>query len=508
MLMKSLRWVCIGMVLVVFLISPTSAQVNEQWVARYNGSATGHDQARALAVDSDGNVYVTGSSSRDCATVKYDSDGNELWAARYNGPGNYFDYAVAIAVDSDGNVYVTGYGRGDATQVDYATVKYDSDGNELWVARYNGPGNFKDDARALAVDSNGNVYVTGKSDGDGTQEDYATVKYDSDGNELWVARYNSPANGWDSAYALAVDSDGNVYVTGVSSGYGTGPDYATVKYDSDGNEQWVARYNGPGNSWDLAYALAIDSDANVHVTGESQGDGTNYDYATVKYDTDGTELWVARYNGPGNGTDWAKALAIDSAGNVYVTGYSDGDGTFEDYATVKYDTDGTELWVARYNGPGNELDWAHAIAVDSDGNVYVTGVSDGDSGSRSQDYATVKYYSDGNEHWVARYNGPANFGDLARAIAIDSAGNAYVTGESQGDGTGYDYATIKYTQPQKGDLDGDGDVDRGDLNILMGHRSDDASHCPECDLDGDGTITALDARMLVLLCTRPGCVVD
>ncbi len=165
-----------------------------------------------------------------------------------------------------------------------------------------------------------------------------------------------------------------------------------------------------------------------------------------------------------------------------------------------------EQWVARYDGPANDSDSALALAVDSAGNVYVTGGSDGDG--TGSDYTTVKYDTDGNELWVTRYNGPVNHIDWAWALAVDSAGNFYVTGESQGDGTGYDYATIKYTQPQKGDLDGDGDVDRGDLNILLGHRNDDASHCPECDLDGDGTITALDARKLVLLCTRPGCVVD
>src|SRR5207245_295507 len=103
-----------------------------------------------------------------------------------------------------------------------------------WVARYNGPGNYEDKATAIALDAAGNVYVTGGSWGSGTDFDYATIKYDSNGNQLWVARYNS-GNGGDSATAIAVDGAGNVYVTGWSSGGSTLIDYATIKYDSNGN---------------------------------------------------------------------------------------------------------------------------------------------------------------------------------------------------------------------------------------------------------------------------------
>jgi len=99
----------------------------------------------------------------------------------------------------------------------------------------------------------------------------------------WVARYNGPGNGWDAARAIALDNSGNIYVTGESWGSGTEYDYATVKYDSSGVEQWVARYNGPGNWWDNAYAIDLDNLGNVYVTGRSMGSGTYYDYATIKY---------------------------------------------------------------------------------------------------------------------------------------------------------------------------------------------------------------------------------
>jgi hypothetical protein len=155
--------------------------------------------------------------------------------------------------------------------------------------------------------------------------------------EAWVARYNGPGNGGDVAYALALDGAGNVYVTGVSWGSGTDDDYATIKYDSLGNQLWEKRYNGPGNDHDQAYALALDGAGGVYVTGQS-GDANGYsDYATVKYDgASGNQLWEKRYNGPGNDHDEARALAVDEAGNVYVTGYSLGSGTDVDYATIKY----------------------------------------------------------------------------------------------------------------------------------------------------------------------------
>jgi hypothetical protein len=104
---------------------------------------------------------------------------------RYNGPGNYDDEATAIAVDGTGNVYVTGESYGSDTSRDYATIKYNSAGDTVWLRRYNGPGNDEDRASAIAVDGTGNVYVTGWSVGSGTSDDYATIKYSGVGVEEW-----------------------------------------------------------------------------------------------------------------------------------------------------------------------------------------------------------------------------------------------------------------------------------------------------------------------------------
>lgn len=420
----------------------------EQWAVRYNGPGNSYGLAFALALDVEGNVYVTGNSRSsgpfgDIATVKYNAVGEEQWAVRYNGPGNHSDNATALVVDNDANVFVTGSTLDTTTAYNYGTIKYNSEGVEQWSAIYNGPGNGNDDAYSLVVDGHGNVYVTGRSYGSGTDYDYATVKYNSAGVQQWVSRYNGLGNGSDGANSLGIDGESNVYVTGRSYN-----DYVTVKYNSAGVQQWVAHYNGPGNGIDNGEALAVDGLGNVYVTGSSQDSETSFDFATIKYNAAGVQQWVVRYNGSGNSHDGARALAVDVQGNLYVTGASRNLGTATDYTTIKYDTAGVEQWSAHYNGPANGPEYANAIEVDQQGNVYVTGQSFG-SWEIGRDYATVKYNSAGEEQWVMRYNGSGNSTDNATALAVDGAGNVYITGYSSIVG-GLTYTTIKYAQTATG----------------------------------------------------------
>ncbi len=452
---------------VVFSESIALSAPTTVWTARYNAPANLDDYATAVTADGNGNVYVTGWSNGgpglDYATIKYNKNGQQLWAARYDGPQSSEDVATAIAVDINGNVYVTGrsFGSGPlGTICDFATIKYGPKGNQLWVARFSGTGNYAQ-AMALSVDGNGNVYVTGSagySDASGiTNNDYATVKYDTNGNQLWAAQYNGPGNGEDIAQALSVDSSGNVIVTGFSVGSTAldlynqvKHDYATIKYDTNGNQLWAARYNGPGDDDDQASALSVDGSGNVYVTGWSRSStrADDYDYATIKYGANGSQLWVARYNGPGNSYDFSVAIFVDGKGYVYVTGTTaDSGGLYGDYATIKYGANGSQLWVARYNGTGNGSDFASAIKVDGSGNVYVTGASDGVPGTSSPDYATIKYGANGSQLWVARYNGTGNWYDMPSynsALFVDGSRNVYVTGNSYSSSGNYDYLTIKY----------------------------------------------------------------
>jgi uncharacterized delta-60 repeat protein len=438
------------------LSNEISGSVREAWTARYHVPGDSDDYAKAIAVDSGGNVYVTGGAGinptiqySQYTTIKYDPEGSPLWLARYHDLVNAGDDAVALALDAKGNIYVTGT---ICTQWQiiagcihwaFGTIKYNPQGDLLWVARYHLPGNGDDIAAALAVDAEGNAYVTGRSFPDGKfrgSPNYATVKYDTDGRQIWVARYIGPQSS-DWVYAIAVDAQGNVHVTGESSDMGATV-YATVKYDPDGNELWVARYIGPRNGLNIPYSLAVDSEGNTYVTGLSTCE-KRFCYATIKYDPDGTELWVARYDPPEARSGGASALAVDPEGNIYVTGRSVV-GT-QDYATIKYDSSGNEIWIARYHGPGNGPDWATRIALDSKGNVYVTGSSSG-VGAYA-DYATIKYDPQGTELWVARSgSGRTDSYDFPRALALDPLGNVYVTGQSHNTADAYEYFTVKYSQ--------------------------------------------------------------
>ncbi|UCE38629.1 MAG: PKD domain-containing protein [Thermoplasmata archaeon] len=434
----------------VYNIAPSlESSTPKNWLARHNGEGDHRDWAEDLVTDSSGNVYVTGKSiisNYDYLTVAYDQTGNEIWAVRYSYSPSSNDMAYAIDIDESlERIYVTGWSDGD-----YATVAYTFSGNEVWDRRYGGTGNGNDIAKDIIIDSNGNIYVTGESYGAGTEYDYATLAYQPNGDLLWsslpqgAAIYDGSAHSCDYAHAITCDSSGNVYVTGASfTDIWHTLDFATVSYDSQGTQRWAMRYDN-GLNYDEPCDIAFDETLDrVYITGWS-----NSDYITIAYNSMGAQLWTATYTGLGS-LDRPYALAVDdSLGNIYVTGKSY-NGASWDYATVAYDSNGNELWDARYGGG-----CAYAIAIGLYGNVYVTGGSDEGYGN-GLDYATVAYDSSGNELWVERYAGPGTDPDNvdeAYAIAVDSDGDVYVTGASFNSEAAKerDYVTIKYCQQFEG----------------------------------------------------------
>lgn len=439
-------------ILILSLFSTAgTAQFIEQWTQSYNGTGNYNDAATSIVVDEAKNVYVSGYSYgvgtlNDYALVKYNPNGVQQWVSRYNGPGNDNDIINAVAVFNN-DIYVTGQSVGSGTAYDYSTIKYNSSGVQQWAVRYNGPSNSNDGATSIALDAQGNVYVTGQCyGGSSTSYDFVTIKYNNAGIQQWDVRYNGPGNGNDGANSISVDQYNNVYVTGYSVGAGSNLDYTTIKYNPSGVQQWIARYNGTANDLDIGKSIFVNNTGEIYVMGYSRGTGTSLDYVTIKYDTLGTEQWAGRYNGTANGSDIPSALIVTNSGDVVVTGVTNTDvsGALANYATVKYNAAGQLQWIGIYNGTGNNNDSATSISADDSGNVFVTGKSTGIG--TSFDFASVKYSPTGIPQYVSRYNYSAGSKEVANAIKVDNFGNTYVTGSSTLSGSNDDFLTVKYSR--------------------------------------------------------------
>lgn len=440
----------------LFIGNKLLAQVNIMWDVQYASPGLSQDIANIVRLDASGNVFVTGTSfqtgsnSYDIVTIKYDNNGIQQGApAIFNGSGNGIDEVRNMAIDNNGDVYITGFTTSTGGNVNYITIKYDNSLVQQWAVQFNGPlaGSY-DEAYAIAVDNAGFVYVTGGADFVSAGSDYYTIKYDaSNGNVVWGVQHNGVSNGIDAATSLAIDAAGNVYVTGRSFQTGQDLNYRTVMYNSSGVQQWATSYNGPANSFESPTKIKVDASGNVYVTGFSYGGQlVDNDYATVKYNSSGVQQWAVRYNGPLSEEDNAYDLEVDNDGNVYVTGRSKGIGNGANIVTLKYGPNGgVPIWTKTYNGPGNGFDEGRSMILSPTGSLYVTGTSA--IFGTNNDYITLKYdTSNGNILWEARYNGPANDADQAYSMALDAQENVYVTGGSKFPGNSFDYNTIKWCQ--------------------------------------------------------------
>jgi len=439
--------------LTVLMVSPpSSAIVMEEWALRTFNPWHGEDYPNCMAVDSAGNIYVAGIGSQfnentDYAVLKFAPDGSTIWRAYYDGGG--YDRAYAMILDAAGNCYVTGRsgGFGGYPNYDFATVKFSPEGQQQWVARYDCTPDGEGGGVAIVLDAEGSVYVTGSASEGVYTSDYITIKYDSLGVQQWIVRsdYNDEA---DHPLDLAVDGAGCVYVTGYS-GNGWNPDFLTYKYDASGNPQWSICYNGTANGNDRSCGLVLDESANVYVSGYC-GTGGYGDFITFKYDSAGVLLWQDQFDSPNNWDDEAMDLALDSDRNLIVTGWSGWWSSDNSWLTVKYTEDGTLLWAKEHISAGNYGPRPNAMAVDPEGNIYITGSDCPPAWTwpGPESCHTIKYDSQGNLIWVATYHWPP--GDFVESIGndivVDPWGNAIVASsfyftECMAD---HDILTIKY----------------------------------------------------------------
>lgn len=448
------------------------AQANLVWAARIASCAQCTNEPAALAVDSAGNVYFTGTANSgtntdfDIYTTKRAPDGALLWEARYNGPSSRDDKASAMAFDSNGNVFVTGFSFSTTSGNDFVTIKYNPSGNVLWVRRYNGPGNGDDQARALVVDGSGNVYVTGKAYVTSTTVSgltsldfaYVTIKYDGNGNQLWLRRYanghddtNPHGSGNQEPQAIALDNAGNVIVTGISVFFADprapGAGFAVVRYSPTGSELGAWRYDSFSNSDGASGKVTgvMSAGGELHLAGTMPTASPPPFYTTLKYDTNGARQWVRSYTGGypyGPGGNRAQGAVVDRNNCLLVTGASPNSSNGSACATVKFDSAGNQLWAARMN-VGLVEALAGFVALDSANNPYV--VTSILNTNQVTDLVLLKYSDAGEPRWETRFVGRSTGHTRPKAVAMDLWGNILIAAVSPSiTGTGMDTVILKY----------------------------------------------------------------
>jgi hypothetical protein len=402
--------------------------VDRLWTPQF-GTAS-DDKATGVATDSAGNVYLAGATDGaldgqtnaggfDAFLMKYDAAGTRQWTRQLGTAAH--DYALGVATDNTANVYAAGYTGGaldgniSAGGNDLFVVKYNSSGVKQWTRQLGtAQGTY---AMGAATDSAANVYVTGYTGGalDGNisagELDLFVVKYNSSGVKQWTRQLGTAT--WDYAHGVGTDSaaNANVYVVGRTGGALDGNismgslDLFVVKYNSSGVKEWT-RQLGAG-AWTYATSVGTDRAANVYVAGVTWGslDGNTIagrsDLFVVKYNPSGTKQWTRQLGTTAD--EGAAGVSVDSVGNVYVAGYTEGslDGNItagsSDAFILKYDPSGTKQWT-RQLGSGTS-DYAADVAVDTLDNIYVSGSTmgalPGNTHAGDYDLFIVKYQSDG-----------------------------------------------------------------------------------------------------------------
>jgi hypothetical protein len=395
-----------------------------QWATKAGGSD--YDWGFEIAIDANDNSFITGgfedtaifglyslTSSGDCDVFvgKLDTNGNWLWATKAGGSG--YDLAWGIAIDDNGNSFITGWFEGTASFGPYSLTssgswdifiaKMDTNGNWLWATKAGGSG--YDWACGIATDNNGNSYVTGGFEDTAIFGPYSLTssgdcdifvgKLDTNGNWLWAAR--AGGNYEAHSYTIGIDENGNSYVTGwftdtmtfgsyslTSCGY---HDIFVAKMDAYGNWIWVTQAGG--TELDHACGIAIDNIGNSYITGWFFGTATFGTYSLTssgdcdifvgKLDTNGNWLWSAQAGG--SYSAMGKAITVDNAGRSYVTGHFQYTSSFGSYSitsngdwdvfVTKMDTNGNWLWAIQAGG--SIYDFSEGIAINDNEESYVTG---------------------------------------------------------------------------------------------------------------------------------------
>lgn len=357
------------------------------------------------------------------------------------------DTVTSSATDADGNVYVAGFTTGafqgsNQGQFDAFVAKYDANGTQSWAQQL---GSSKDDlAYGVAVDANGNVYVAGTTSGtlptasSAGSDDAFVAKYDPSGARQWVTQFGT--SGFEDAFGVAVGADGSLYVAGDTDASldGVNPDVGNtdafvVKLNPSGARLWTRQLGVVGN--DAAYGVAVDANGNADIAGSTEGALPNNtssglrDAFVAQYDASGTRTWVKQF-GSAN-TDEIKGVAVDASGNVFVAGQTEGNlsgssAGLGDAFVAKYAVGGAQTWVQQFGSDKDDV--ASGVSVDSSGNVYVSGQTDGslptNSSAGGTDAFLTKFDGSGARGWIKQIGTAST--DVGFAASVADLGSSVI----------------------------------------------------------------------------------
>lgn len=344
------------------------------------------------------------------------------------------EYSGGIVADPLGGFYISGatviqvFGE----KADLVLAKYTASGAVEWQQTTGGPIASDDDrGQAIARDSSGNIFVAGRTTSEGSGQRVMLIKYNASGAVQWEKVVSS--NGSD-ARGVAVDASGNVYMVAtalnVISGSG-GWDFLIMKFNNSGALQWqkLLGYGG-ASQHDYGRGIDIDSSGNVYVCGATSVEGSGLeDTVIAKYNSSGAIQWQRVLGGvDSDGPSGASSIAVDSAGNSIISGIvgagSGGAGS-QDAFIAKYDTSGVIQWQ-RYLGGVNQ-DWGLGVAIDTSDNIFISGFtsSEGVGG----EVLIARYDPAGAIQWQRILGGAAH--EFGTYTAVDGFGNILVFGRSR-----------------------------------------------------------------------------
>lgn len=435
--MKNKNYVIIFMIIMLYSMLSVYAQPVPVWVNTYNGSNNGNDRAHKTITDISGNIYVLGTTynaqtKEDVFLSKYSNSGSLLWQRFYAGDTDADDTPVDIGADAQNNIYIAVNNTSPSNHKRAVIRKYSTAGTLLWTVIFAAPHSFITNAQktagCLKVIPDGTVFIGGRwftTQGPTTLYGLLAYKITSGGlvSDSSISITGMDTNSTKNYNDITVDNSGNVFYAGT-----LGNNMYVKKFDVNFDSVWARSYNGSGNGMDEAEMIYVDNNFYTYTAGYVKTGANGKDFAVVKYDNSGTQVWVKTYDGPAHGDDVPSDMAVSNDGSVYITGTASGGSSGNDIATCRITSAGNLVWSQLYNGSAGGNDFSSSILLDNAGALYVGGTSD--EGVNGTDYIVLKYSTlFSNMHWSANYS--LSSSDTLTGMIMDNNYNLYVCGHQK-----------------------------------------------------------------------------